>query len=70
VSKPDLKEEIPMTVQTQPRSLAVNLINEALARARTRMPQNAEARRSARQIAMQARQDQARVLGHLPLTIR
>jgi hypothetical protein len=53
-----------MTAQTRPRSAAVNLINEALARARTRPPQHAEARRPARRIAIEARREQARVLGH------
>lgn len=51
----------------------MNLINEALARARMRSPQtdNSEAnsrtaRRGARSIAIRARHDQARSLGHLP----
>ena len=45
----------------------MNLINEALARARMRSPQNvnSEARRSARRIAMQARRQQAREMGNL-----
>ncbi len=44
------------------RSIDMHLINEALSRARTRMPHN-EANRSARRIAMQARRIQARELG-------
>jgi len=66
----ETRKKTPMTDQTRPRSIAMNLINEALARARTRSPQKAEARRSARRIAIQARREQARSLGHLPLTIR
>jgi hypothetical protein len=53
-----------MTAQTGSRSAAVNLINEALARARTRPPQHAEARRPARRVAIEARREQARALGH------
>jgi hypothetical protein len=51
----------------------MNLINEALSRARMRLPQNvtSEARRSARRIAIQARHQQARELGNLgPFGIR
>ena len=62
-------EENPMTTYDQPtvktdrsRSLAMNLINEALSRARMRKPHN-EAYRSARRVAMQARRQQARDLG-------
>lgn len=69
----ETRKKTPMTDQTRPRSVAVNLINEALARARTRSPQNtnSEARRPARRIAIQARREQARALGHLPpLTVR
>ena len=59
---------------TEPRSTAtMNLINEALSRARMRRPQNvpSEARRSARNIAIQARHQQARELGNLgPFGIR
>jgi hypothetical protein len=57
---------------TFPRSIAMNLINEALARARMQSPQDASeanfepGRRSARRIAIRARRDQARALGHLP----
>jgi len=60
-------EKIPTVTNTRPRSTALNLINEALARARMRSPQkrNSEARRSARCIAMQARHQQARELGNL-----
>lgn len=51
------------TVSTyRSRSTAMNLINEALSRARMRRPHN-EAYRSARRIAMQARRQQARDLG-------
>jgi len=39
------------------------LINEALSRARMRSPQNSEARRSARRIAIEARRQHARDLG-------
>jgi hypothetical protein len=55
------------TTSSIARSTDMNLINEALSRARMRRPQNinSEARRSARLIAMQARQRQARELGHL-----
>ena len=42
----------------------MNLINEALSRARMRKPQN-EANRSARRIAMEARRQQARDLGDI-----
>ena len=62
-------EENPMTTYDQPTvttyrstSTAVNLINEALSRARMRKPQD-EAYRSARRIAMEARRRQARDLG-------
>jgi hypothetical protein len=57
-------EKTAMTAQTGPRSAAVNLINEALARARTRSPQRAEARRPARRVAIDARREEARTLGH------
>jgi hypothetical protein len=52
---------------TRSRSNAMNLIQEALSRARMRSPQNnnSEARRSARSIAIQARHQQARELGNL-----
>lgn len=58
------------TVDSQPtrsRSSAMNIINEALSRARMRSPQkiNSEARRPARRIAIQARHQQARELGNL-----
>jgi hypothetical protein len=49
---------------TRPRSAAMNLINEALARARMRSPRH-EARRPARRIAIQARRQQAREMGNL-----
>jgi hypothetical protein len=62
------------SVATLPsRSITMNLINEALSRARMRLPQNvpSEARRSARRIAMKARHQQARELGNLgPFGIR
>jgi hypothetical protein len=52
-----------LTVTTyRSRSASMNLINEALSRARMRKPQN-EAYRSARRIAMQARRRQAHDLG-------
>jgi hypothetical protein len=56
-----------MSATSAPRSTAVNLINEALSRVRTRPPQNtnSEAHRSARRIAIQARRQQARELGNL-----
>jgi hypothetical protein len=56
-----------MTETIPARSAAMNLINEALSRARMRQPQNAnsEARRSARRIAIQARRQQAREMGNL-----
>jgi len=64
----------PMTKNPLLRSTAMNLINEALARARMRSPQTIaseansdQASRGARSIAMRARQNQARDLGHLPL---
>ena len=65
-------EKNPTVTTTRPRSTALNLINEALARARMRSPQksNSEARR-ARHIAMQARRQQAREMGNLsPFGIR
>jgi hypothetical protein len=43
----------------------MNLINEALSRTRMRSPQNSEARRSARRVAMDARRQQAREMGNL-----
>ena len=53
---------------TQPRSTTLNLINEALSRARMREPQvnHPEARRPARRIAMAARRREARALGNHP----
>ena len=52
-----------MTVVTsETRSPEMNLLKEALSRARMRTPQN-EASRSARRVAMQARRVQARELG-------
>jgi len=52
-----------MTVVTsETRSPEMNLLKEALSRARMRTPQN-EASRSARRVAMQARRAQARELG-------
>jgi hypothetical protein len=56
-----------MTEPIRSRSTAMNLINEALSRARMRSPQNvhSEARRSARRIAIEARHQQARELGNL-----
>ena len=45
----------------------MNLIHEALSRARMRSPQtaNSEARRSARRVAIEARRQQARELGNI-----
>ena len=54
-----------MITSTRPRSTAMNLFQEALSRARMRRPQNPEARRSARRVAIEARRQQARELGHL-----
>ena len=52
-----------MTVVTsETRSPEMNLLKEALSRARMQTPQN-EASRSARRVAMQARRVQARELG-------
>lgn len=66
--------DINATSTTEPRSAtSMNLINEALSRARMRRPQKAtsEARRSARGIAIQARHQQARELGNLgPFGVR
>jgi hypothetical protein len=63
-----LTEKNPMTtvantaVKTyRSRSADMNLINEALSRARMRLPR--EEARSARRVAMQARRRQARELG-------
>ena len=64
----DAQTTVSATTQpTRSRSIAMNLINEALSRARMRSPQNvnSEARRSARRIAMEARHQQARELGNL-----
>jgi len=64
-----LTEEIPMTTFDQPtattyrsRSATMNLVTEALSRARMRKPHN-EAFRSARRVAMEARRRQASDLG-------
>jgi hypothetical protein len=67
IRRPVNEKKNPTVTNTRPRSSAMNLINEALARARMRSPQNrnSEARRSARRIAMQARHQQARELGNL-----
>jgi hypothetical protein len=65
IRRPTNEKKIPIVTNTRPRSTALNLINEALARARMRSPQKSEARRSARRIAMQARHQQARELGNL-----
>jgi len=56
-----------MIHSNQPGSTAMHLIHEALARARMRSPQasRSEAPRSARRIAIQARHEHARELGHL-----
>jgi len=52
---------------TEARSSEMNLINEALSRARMRRPQtqHSEARRSARRVAIEARRQQALELGNL-----
>ena len=62
-------EENPMTTYDQPtvttyrsRSAAMNLVKEALSRARMPKPQD-EAFRSARRVAMEARRRQASDLG-------
>jgi hypothetical protein len=66
IRRPTNEKKNPTVTNTRPRSTALNLINEALARARMRSPQKrSEARRSARRIAMQARRQQARELGNL-----
>jgi hypothetical protein len=56
-----------MTKIAYQRSPAVNLIQEALSRARMRPPQadGTEARRPARNIAIEARRRQAREIGHM-----
>jgi hypothetical protein len=63
---------MPKTTTKRQRSTAVNIgtslqiLNEALSRARTRRPQEvgtSGAYRSARQIAMNARREQTRLLG-------
>jgi hypothetical protein len=59
------KTQMITTTTTRPRSTAMNLFHEALSRARMRRPQNSEARRSARRVAIEARRQQARELGHL-----
>jgi hypothetical protein len=54
----------PMTANSS-RSNAMNLINEALSRARWRRSQNvSESRRPARNIAIEARRRQAREMGN------
>jgi hypothetical protein len=61
---PTNEKKIPMTA-TRSRSNAMNLINEALSRARWRRSQNVpESRRPARSIAIEARRRQARELGN------
>jgi len=64
---PTTEKKTPMPKNTRPRSNAMNLINEALSRARMRSPQNAnsEARRPARRVAIEARRQQAREMGNL-----
>ena len=58
------EKQTQMITTTRPRSTAMNLIHEALSRARMRRPQNAsEAPRSARRVAIEARRQQARELG-------
>jgi hypothetical protein len=65
-----LTEKTPMTntvlTSDRSRSIEMNLINEAMSRARTRRPQEqSEAIRSARRVAMSARRQEARELGDL-----
>jgi hypothetical protein len=60
-------KKTPMKPTIATRSAVMNLFNEALARSRMRSPQNSEARRPARRVAMQARHQQARELGNLSL---
>jgi hypothetical protein len=64
---PATEKKIPMSTIAHNRSTAMNLINEALSRARMRSPQtdNSEARRPARRVAIEARRQHARELGHL-----
>ena len=70
---PSKQQKNPTTRNARPRSIKLNLINEALARARMRRPQDnrAEAPHSARRIAMEARRAQARELnGFGPFQVR
>jgi hypothetical protein len=72
---PTYEMKTPLPTRITPRSAimsvsnALNLINEALSRSRTRSPQtiNSEAHRSARRVAIEARRQQARELGNLSL---
>lgn len=68
-----INRETPKSNNSAPRSMTMNLINEALARARMRKPQNVSSEAistqnhdGARRIAIRARHEQARSLGHLP----
>lgn len=63
----DVAASTTVTTMTRPRSHIMDLINEALSRARMRQPQNvnSEAHRSARRVAMRARRQAARELGEV-----
>jgi hypothetical protein len=67
----DLRRTADMTTSSTTATGAgeSNLINEALSRTRTRLPQTqrSEATRPARRVAIQARRQQARELGNLSL---
>lgn len=69
---PTTEKKTPMPKHTETRSTAMNLINEALSRARMRSPQNpnSEARRPARRVAIEARRQHALELGHQVLNLR
>jgi|RhiMethySRZTD1v2_1073278.scaffolds.fasta_scaffold5215875_1 hypothetical protein len=63
------EKKTPMTIQSamtvstnDSRSIGMNILKEALSRARMRSPQN-EAFRSARRVVIEARRRQARELG-------
>lgn len=63
----DVAVSMTVTTMTRPRSHIMDLINEALSRARMRRPQNvnSEAYRSARRVALRARRQAARELGEV-----
>jgi hypothetical protein len=60
-----LTQTKPMTTSID-RSIDMNLLNEAMSRARMRRPQNrnSEAPRSARRVALEALRQQSRELGN------